>query len=203
MRHPCRVLVAIGVAACGGDTNGSRGSPSTGTSETTTPVTGSVDVDDGAAPGSSGGAGLPACGDDYDGNQSHQTALDLGLDTTDTAYVFIGDGLVGSGVELGSDRLVVCGEAPSDFFRFEALCPSYLAVEVRKLDETVPEVFVSREDTGELVGEGVGDWNGFHLRPQQHRIDAGTHAIEVRHSSGSPQGYWLTAVVLPRGRCLG
>lgn len=158
-----------------------------------------------APPADSTAGGLdPACIDDYHGNQAHAAALDLLLDTTDTAFIALGDGIAAEPPELGSDQLVVCNTAPSDFFTLTAECPGYLAIEARSLEGGVTELLLyddSFAQSGEPVDGALGDWSGFFLKPVQRQLGEGTHVIEVRHGGGAPQRYGLTVVWLPQTPC--
>jgi hypothetical protein len=199
VRFVAGLLTLGALASCreDGEPAASRGSDGTATSAAPPPT------DSGVA--DSTGAPLdPACIDDYHGNQLHQTALDLALDTTDTAFIVLGDGFVASPLELGSDELVVCDAAVSDFFVLQAQCPGYLAIEARKLEGSVPDLYLyddSFEQSGQPIAQAVGDWSGFFLKPLQRQVDAGSHVIEVRHSGGGPERYSLTVILLPDSPC--
>jgi hypothetical protein len=154
---------------------------------------------------SSGGPPDTACLDDYHGNQSHETALDLALDTTDTAFVVLGDALAANPPELGDDELAVCSAAPSDFFTFMAECPGYLSVEARELDNGVPELLLydpSIAQGGPPLEQALGTWFGFFLEPIQRPLDEGSFVIEVRLRRGlDRQRYSLTVAWLPESPC--
>lgn len=153
---------------------------------------------------SSGGRPDSACIDDYQGNLSHETALDLALDTTDTAVVALGDGFVSDLPEAGGDELAVCSEAPSDFFAFASECPGYLSLEARELEGGVPELLLYDESIAQgspPLEQALGDWYGFFLKPIQRRLDGGSYVIEVRHPGGDPQRYSLTVAWLPESPC--
>jgi hypothetical protein len=187
------------LASCpeGHDPAGGPGSSGTTTGATTLPS-------DAPVGDSSGGAADAACVDDYHGNQAHTHALDLALDTTDTAFIALGDGLATQPPELGSDELVVCSTAPSDFFALSTACPGYLSMEARALDGGVPELLLydaSIAQGGPPIEQALGDWYGFFLKPIQRHLDGGSHVIEVRHAGGAPQRYGLTVAWLPASPC--
>lgn len=146
----------------------------------------------------------PACIDDYHGNQDPQAALDLVLETTDTAVIVLGDGLAADPPELGTDQLVVCEAAPSDFFVLEAQCPGFLGIEARTLGGGVPELLLYEGTIlpgDQPVEQAVGDWYGFFLKPLQWEVDPGSYVIEVRHSGGGSQPYSLAVALLPDSPC--
>jgi hypothetical protein len=161
---------------------------------------------DGPIADSSGDPANSACIDDYHGNQSHDAAVDLALDTTDTAVIVLGDGLGLNPPEAGSDELVVCSETSSDFFVLSTECPGYLAVEARELEDGgVPELLLhdgSVAPGGPPLGQALGTWNGFFLKPLQRGLDSGSYIIEVRLRSGLDlQRYSLTVAWLPDSPC--
>lgn len=190
----------LALASCRGDRD-PTGSP--GSSGTTTGAAPSTT--DAPAADSSGGAPDSACGDDYHGNQIHDTALDLALDTTNTAVIILGDGLAAEPPETGNDELSVCSEAPSDFFAFTTQCPGYLAIEARELASGVPELLLydgSIAQGGPPLEQALGTWHGFFLKPIQRRLDEGSYVIEVRLRSGLDlQRYSLTVAWLPESPC--
>lgn len=153
---------------------------------------------------SSGGPSDSACIDDYHGNQAHESALDLALDTTDTAVIVLGDGSATKPAEVGDDELAVCDSAPSDFFTFTAQCPGYLSVEARALEGGVPELLLHDESIAQgsqPLEQALGDWNGFFLKPIQRELAGGAYFVEVRHGGGGPQRYSLTVAWLPDSPC--
>jgi hypothetical protein len=187
------------LASCHGDRDpsSSHGSTSTTTSASTSPV----DVPEAD---SSGGPPDSACVDDYHGNQAHETALDLVLDTTDTAIIVLGDGLVAAPAEVGGDELAVCSAYPSDFFAFTAQCPGYLSIEARMFEGDVPELLLYDESITQgdpPLEQALGAWYDFFLKPIQRGLDDGTYVIEVRHSGAGPQRYSLTVTWLPETPC--
>lgn len=187
-----RLLMLPLVAACRGGDAHPDGEPTTSddvASADVTPTNESLGADSTAAPPE------PSCVDDYHGNQDALAALDLGLDTSTSAVVVLGDGLIGSPAELGADQLIVCDASPSDFFTVEALLPGYLAVEARRLEGGVPDLVLYAG--GQPVEQINGDWYGFFLKPLQRKIDANTYVMEVRHPGGAPVRYSLAVMVLP------
>jgi hypothetical protein len=153
---------------------------------------------------STGGLLDPSCIDDYQGNQAHDAALELALDTRADALVALGDGFVADPPELGNDALVVCSTAPADFFAFEAQCPGYLSIEARTLEGGIPELLLHDDSLPQGAApleQAWGDWYGFFLKPIQRRLDEGAYAIEVRHAGGGPQRYGLTVAWLPETPC--
>ncbi len=188
-----------GPASSSGNASGTDTEASTTTSGGAADVTsGGGQVDTTSSPGNE-------CEDDYHGNNSALDLLELGLDTTNTAAVVLGDGTVSSPVEQGADELVVCG-GEADYFRFTLSCDSYVSVEVRKLEgsDDPPELYlydlatfdpVNPEPSDSSQG-GFADAN-FFLRPVQQKLNAGAHAIRVRPFVQEKQAYTLTVTVLP------
>jgi hypothetical protein len=161
---------------------------------------------DGPVADSTGDPADSACIDDYHGNQSHAAAVDLALDTTDNAVIVLGDGLALNPPEAGSDELVVCSETSSDFFVLSTECPGYLAVEARELEGGgVPDLLLhdgSIAPGSPPLGQALGTWNGFFLKPLQRGLDSGSYVIEVRLRSGLDlQRYSLTVAWLPDSPC--
>jgi hypothetical protein len=196
-------LLALGSCREDRGPTSSPASSDTGSDTTEGPAT---SLTDGSVADSSGDPAGSACIDDYHGNQSHAAAVDLGLDTTDTAVVVLGDGLAASPPEAGSDELAVCNETPSDFFVFSTECAGYLAVEARELEDGgVPELLLHDDSVtpgGPPLAQALGTWNGFFLKPIQRGLDSGSYVIEVRLRSGLDlQRYSLTVAWLPDSRC--
>jgi hypothetical protein len=190
-------LLALGSCREDGDPTGGPVSSGTTTGAATSTADAPVADSSGGAPGS-------ACIDDYHGNQSHEAALDLVLDTTDTAVVVLGDGLAADPPEVGDDELAVCDAAPSDFFTFTAQCPGYLSVEARDLAGGVPELLLYDESIAQgdpPLEQALGDWYGFFLKPIQRRLDDDSYVIEVRHVGGASQRYSLAVAWLPETLC--
>ncbi len=184
-------------ASSSGNASGTDTEASTTTSGGAADVTsGGGQVDTTSSPGNE-------CEDDYHGNNSALDLLELGLDTTNTAVVVLGDGTVSSPVEQGADELVVCG-GEADYFRFTLSCDSYVSVEVRKLEgsEDPPELYLydlAAFDpmNPEPSDSSQGGFYGFFLRPVQQKLNAGSHAIRVRPFVQEKQAYTLTVTVLP------
>jgi hypothetical protein len=180
MRH--WVISVVLLAACRGDDDLPPASgTASGTSTTTS--TGAPQEPDGLD--STGG--VPECADAHHGNQGPDTALPIAVGT-DASDVTLGD-------------LFVCSAAPSDFFALEAECAGYLSVEVRRIDRAVmymPDLVFY--DGGHVIEHLVGG-DGFHIKPLQRHVGAGTHMIEVRHAGGGEQRYSLVMVLLPDSTC--
>lgn len=191
----------LALVSCPEAPTGSPGSNDT-TAGSTASTTSSSDT---PVADSSGGSLDSACVDDYHGNQSHTAALDLALDTTDTAVIVLGHGSAANPPEAGSDELALCSAAPSDFFTFTAQCPGYLAVEARELDNGVPELLLydsSIAQGGPPLEQALGTWEGFFLKPLQRGLDSGSYVVEVRLCSGLDlQRYSLTVAWLPETPC--
>lgn len=186
------------LASCHGDRD-PTGSPAS--TDTTTST--STSLGDAPAAESSGDSPGSACVDDYHGNQGHETALDLALDTTDTAIIALGDGLVAAPAEVGDDALAVCDAYPSDFFALTAQCPGYLSIEARTLEGRVPELLLYDESIaqgGTPLEQALGAWYDFFLKPIQRGLDDGTYVIEVRRGGGDSR-YSLTVTWLPESPC--
>lgn len=180
------------------------GASGTDTEASTTTTAGA----DGGADTSGGGqvdttSAPNECEDDYHGNNSALDLLDLGLDTTSTAVVVLGDGVVSSPVEQGGDELVVCG-GEGDYFSFDLACDSYVSVEIRKLEgsQDPPELYlydVASFDPSnpEPTDSSEGGFAGFFLRPIQQKLSAGEYAIRVRPFVQDKRAYSLAVTVLP------
>ena len=127
------LALALSLMAAGCDdspASSAGGVSGTDTEASMTTTTTTLTAADGGADTSGGQVDTTSapneCEDDYHGNNSALDLLDLGLDTTSTAVVVLGDGVVSSPVEQGGDELVVCG-GEGDYFSFDLACDSYLA----------------------------------------------------------------------------
>lgn len=189
----------VALTSCREDRDPTSNSASSGTAAEATTLATDEPVAD-----SSGGPPNSACIDDYHGNQAHESALDLALDTTDTAVIVLGDGSVTKPAEVGDDELAVCSAAPSDFFTFTTQCPGYLSVEARELEGGVPELLLYDESIaqgGQPLEQALGDWYGFFLKPIQRGLDDGSYFVQVRHGGGGSERYSLTVAWLPESPC--
>lgn len=174
-------------------------------------------TDTGASTGGGGGdttgfvgsttASANECEDDYHGNNSLTSILDLNMDTTTTTSIVLGDGVVSSGVEQGGDSLVVCPNE-GDYFSFDLACDSYVSVEVRRIDggefEAPPELYLYEVATIDLSNpeptdssEGQFEKADLFLRPVQQKLNAGEHVVRVRPFVEYKRAYSLTVTVLP------
>lgn len=185
--------------------SGSASGTDTEASSTTTTTSGGDGADVSSGGGQVDTTSSPGneCEDDYHGNNSALDLLDLGLDTTSTAVVILGDGVASSSVEQGNDELVVCG-GEADYFEFTLSCDSYVSIEVRKLEgsDDPPELYLYdlssfNPSDPEPSDSSQGGFFDFFLRPIQQKLDAGSHAIRVRPFVQEKQAYTLTVTVLP------
>lgn len=222
MKYRRILLFSCAVAFSCDDGSGSGGGGDGGDTETTSASTTAASTTSVSTSTDTGGqvdttsAPTNPCEDDYHGNNTPQTALDLELDTTNTATVTLGDEFVGGPPETGSDQLFVC-DTQSDFFWFDADCASYVGIEVRRIDRPDPnnpgEVIAgvgpadlylydsSSIATFEPIDFSEGVWLGFFLRPIHSKVDAGMHVIEVRPTEAGPMEYSLTVTVFPTNEC--
>jgi hypothetical protein len=81
-----------------------------------------------------------------------------------------------------------------------------LAVEARELEDGgVPELVLhdgSVAPGSPPLGQALGTWYGFFLKPLLRRLDSGSYVIEVRLRSGLDlQRYSLTVAWLPESPC--
>lgn len=188
----------LALTSCHGDRDPTSSPASTDTTTSTATA-----LTDAPTADSSGGPPDSACVDDYQGNQAHETALDLALVTTDTAVIALGDGLVTTPPEVGDDELAVCDAYPSDFFVFTAECPGYLSIEARTLEGGVPELLLYDESITQgspPLEQALGAWYDFFLKPIQRGLDDGSYVIEVRRGGGDSR-YSLTVTWLPESSC--
>lgn len=186
------MALALFCSAC----PGSDDTPATQTTAATDPggVTGDGDV----AADTTGGGG---CLDSYELHATPQTALPLNLDTSDTAMIVLGDGFVAAPVEIGADELRVCATSPSDYFTITLQCPSFVAVEVRRLGGGAAPDLDLYGDKG-LLRALQGTWHGFFLKPYEALLQPGDYMIGVTQAGFEVQDYTLTVAVLPRTGCL-
>lgn len=198
--HRVLLFVLVSCVPDGQATGASGGSH--GTDTTTTSIS---PVSDSSVADSTGAHIDPACIDDYHGNQHRPAALELALDTSDTAVLVLGDGSAAIPPESGNDELVVCASHPSDFFVMQTQCPAHLAIEARALEGKTPELLLydgALPLDAEPIAQVMGTWDDFFLKPLHRALDAGSYIIEVRHSGGVPQRYSLTVTVLPDSTCI-